>query len=56
MTRFNLWVTHDDGHSIICYGDQGTMNDIALLAGIEGDVYVLPDGREPGDPQLQPKA
>lgn len=48
--RFNLWVGHPGGRSVICYGDQGTLNTIALTAGIEGDVYVLPDGQEPGDP------
>lgn len=48
--RFNLWVTYPYGSSVVCYGDQGTLNAIALTAGIEGDVYVLPDGQEPGDP------
>lgn len=45
--RYNLWVVNSDGATVICWGSQSEMNDLALLSGIEGDVYVLPDGNEP---------
>jgi hypothetical protein len=30
------------------------MNDLAILAGIEGDVHVLPDTEEPNPSALKP--
>jgi hypothetical protein len=51
MTRYNLWVT-TGGHSrVICYGDRDTLNTIALTAGVEGSVHVLPDNLEPSSPE-----
>ncbi len=47
--RFNLWVSKDDHCKIVCHGEQGEMTDLALLAGIQEDIYVLPDGQEPAD-------
>lgn len=47
MTRYNLWVTTGDHSRVICYGDQDTLNSIALTANIEGEVHVLPDDLEP---------
>lgn len=52
--RYNLWVTDTTGSRVICYGEQGEMNDLATLAGIEGDVYVLPDTEEPNFPAFAP--
>lgn len=48
--RHNLWLTIKDHSKIICYGTRSDMNDVALLAGIEGSVHVLPDGLEPNEP------
>lgn len=48
--RFNLWLTTGDHSRVICYGSRSDMNSIAILAGIDGDVHVLPDGAEPFDP------
>ena len=52
--RFNLWATSEDSEGpfvkIICYGSQSEMNDLAISAGISGNVYVLPDGKEPCEP------
>jgi len=45
--RYNLWVTDSGGSRVICHGEQSEMNDLAMLAGIEGDVHVLPDTEEP---------
>lgn len=47
MTRYNLWVTIDDHSKVVCFGPLSEMNDLALQAGIRGDVCVLPDGDEP---------
>jgi hypothetical protein len=47
MERFNLWVVSPDHAKVICYGQQCEMNDLALTAGLPGDVPVLPDGDEP---------
>jgi|LakMenEpi03Aug12_release.lakeMendotaPanAssembly.Ray.scaffolds.fasta_scaffold112335_5 hypothetical protein len=51
MERFNLWVTINEHSKVICWGEQSEMNDIALQAGLPGDVHVLPDGHEPHEPQ-----
>ena len=45
--RFNLWVTFDRHSKVICFGEHSDMNDLALQAGLPGDVRVLPDGEEP---------
>jgi hypothetical protein len=50
MTRHNLWVTLNGCSKVVCYGLRSEMNDIALLAGVAGDVHVLPDGHEPNEP------
>jgi hypothetical protein len=50
MQRYNLWVIDTDGSKIICHGERGEMNDIAILAGIPGEVHVLPDTEEPNHP------
>ena len=47
MKRYNLWVTLDGHSKIVCYGPRSEMNDLALLAGITGDIHVMPDGDEP---------
>lgn len=44
--RFNLWVTAGDQASVVCYGTLAEMNDLAITAGIENNVYVLPDGAD----------
>lgn len=54
MERYNLWVVFPDYSKIICYGRQCEMNDLALTAGLPGDVYVLPDGDEPNQEPNQP--
>lgn len=45
--RYNLWVVNSERALAICWGSQSEMNDLALLAGIEENVHVLPDGEEP---------
>jgi hypothetical protein len=47
MERFNLWVTINKHSKVVCFGEQSELNDIALHAGIKGDVHVLPDTHEP---------
>lgn len=58
MDRFNLWVVYPQNQSsvVICYGDLGEMNDIAMsaFAGMVIDVHVLPDGAEPHSPATLP--
>lgn len=45
--QFVLWVVDSGDPFPVCYGTQSEMNDIALGAGIAGDVYVLPRGQRP---------
>jgi hypothetical protein len=47
MQRYNLWVVNSERALAICWGSQSEMNDLALLACIEENVYILPDGEEP---------
>jgi hypothetical protein len=54
MERFNLWVVNGDDERVVCYGDQCDMNSLAVSAGLPGDVYVLPDGLQPNQPQTFP--
>ena len=45
--QFVLWVVDSGDPFPVCCGTQSEMNDIALGAGIAGDVYVLPRGQDP---------
>lgn len=48
--RHNLWIVSPEGSRVLCHGSRSEMNDIAILAGIPGEVHVLPDGEEPNCP------
>jgi hypothetical protein len=52
MTRFNLWLTIAGSSTVVCYGRQQEMNELAApdsQLSEFGQVHVLPDGIEPSD-------